>query len=82
MNLDTTALDTLRKPILQVWSAIASDVAQFANTNFAAIEMCIDAERIVEFARDRPAQDTIDALFDNNSYSDVMNFLSQNIRII
>ena len=82
MKLDTVALDTLRKPILQVWSAIASEVAQFADTNVAAIEMCIDAEHIVEFARNQPAQDALDALFDNNSYSDIMNFLSQNIRII
>lgn len=44
-------LDLVRGPILTVWNAIAPDFAELGPmTNTAAIEACIDANRITFFA--------------------------------
>lgn len=85
MELNAGTLERLMPSILLVWNSIGSDVeALYENKmppNEEAIEMCIDASRLEEFANDSQADDIIVSLCKQHGYDKVLSFLSKNILI-
>ena len=73
-------IDRVRKPILKTWSYIADDSG--AQSNEDAMELCIDAGRIVMETGDKEANDMIGKLCNDLGYSTAIKLLSDNIRLI
>jgi hypothetical protein len=80
-------IDLVRSPILQTWSAIASDWMQLEgrHTNAGAIEGCIDADRLTMYANKaeaKIAEAELDRAIKAHGYTKVLNTLSRAIRLI
>lgn len=83
MKLDQTVLQKLRMPIAQVWDYIGYDAEPIVgDDNAAAIELCVDAGRLTEIARNPEADQLIQDLCKDNDVDDVYGFLASNIRLV
>jgi hypothetical protein len=89
----TTALndefaERLKRPILKVWNMIGHDLLRDCVAigepldNDAAIECCIDADRLVYEARDTSANAMLDMMLEKHGYPCVLAFLSKKIRLV
>lgn len=81
MNKSTVS-PALRQAILQVWNDIAPCVEALASDNTEAIEMCIDADRLVLLAESPEAQDEMRALVAYLGYPQALSFIASQITIV
>ena len=81
MKLDQDFLFAVGGPIRQVWYAIAADMDPDCN-NQGAIELCLDADRIVFFTKNQQAEDLISAAIDEHGLDAVYSYLSANINLV
>ena len=85
--LDNTIIEQLRQPIITTWNAIAYDLMASAEVmgdeldNDAAIEGCIDANRLHLNGGDKAADQLVLALVLEHGYGVVLRFLSKNFRL-
>jgi hypothetical protein len=85
--LDNAIIERLRYPILDTWYNIASDLMSAAEAmgdeldNDAAIEGCIDANRLLLVGNDAEADKLVTTLCIEHGYGVVLRFLSQNFRL-
>jgi len=82
MTTATQVPHCLKKAILQVWNDIAPDVEDFHPDNEDAIEMCIDADRLVTFAKSQEAKDQLRALLDQFGYQATLTYLASHINLV
>lgn len=74
--------------IVQVWNAIAYDLDEAAATcgervtNTAAVEACIDADRLVTFARDAAAEAEVQRAIAAVGYPAVLRKLAREIKLV
>ena len=81
--MDKSVLSVVKTPILQCWNAIAPDVYDFCeDDNEIAIEMCIDADRLVLVVDEPEAYQAVKDLIKENGYQSVLSFLSKNIQLL
>lgn len=72
----------LTRAIHQVWQDISPDCEGIGNDNECAIEMCIDADRLVFTAGNQAAQDELTALIQAHDYAAVLESLSSSIFLV
>ena len=82
MKLDQQFIARVRNPISRCWNYIGADAMEFCTSNYSAIEMCVDAGRLVDIANDREADTLITAMFKQYNYTKVMKFLVKNIKLL
>lgn len=92
MKLDQQFIELVRGPILDTWQYIGSDCEQCAAEmgerldNEAAIEGCIDANRLTscamgDKAKAQAAEAAITEAIKAHKYTKVLKFLSKHIRL-
>ena len=78
-------LDKLVQPVLVVWNAIGHDVEASLQDmgeeldNEAAIEMCLDANRLLLNGNDQAAEDLLNQLCRDHDFGQVVKGLSQRV---
>jgi len=77
MKLDQDFLAVVRGPIRRVWNGINADIGDCSNKE--AIELCLDADRIVQMTNSQVAEDAIVSAIKEHGLNKVYNFLSKNI---
>ena len=88
MNLDQDIIDRiidrLEPPIQKVWDCIGPDAIEaFGDTNNeGAIELCLDANRLVTTAEDPNAEFLVLHLIDEHGYTKVLKFLAEHIDLV
>jgi len=82
MKLDQEFINRVQGPIYDTWQAIGPDALEFTEDNLEAIELCIDADRLVTQTEDKEAQDIIDMLIAEHGYIRVLRFLGKHIHLI
>lgn len=86
--LDKAIVDRLQHPIIATWQGIAHDLmAGFEDTgeeldNDAAIECCIDANRLHLNGGDEEADRLVTRLCTEHGYAAVLKFLSGNFQLV
>ena len=78
-------MQALHRGIHAVWNNIGSDVYEMVEqeedvTNEAAIEMCLDADRMSEV--DEEAYKVYKSLIKYNSYNDIVAYLNKAIALV
>ena len=83
MELNQTVINQLEVPIETVWDQIGSDALEaFPDTdNEGAIELCIDASRLITIADNPIAQALVKDLVEEHGYVPVLKFLAKRIRL-
>lgn len=89
MELNEELVKRLQGPIYETWNAIGPDLMQAYEympgeyiDNGAAIEGCLDANRIQLFTGDVEAENIISAACVKHGYGNVIYFLSQKLQLI
>jgi hypothetical protein len=89
MNLPTVVsgrqMQALHRAIHDVWNNIGSDVYEMVEqeeyiTNEAAIEMCLDADRLAEV--DEDSYNVYKTLLKHNSYKEIASYLNKVIDLV
>lgn len=88
-------MEIMRGPILTVWNAIAGDLDTSVRdagerlTNIAAVECCIDADRLTFFAhkgkkdeRARAAEAELDRAIKAHGYDKVLRTLARHLSLV
>ncbi len=84
MNLDQDIINRLERPIRKTWDYIGPDALEaFGDTNNeGAIELCLDANRLVTAAEDPNAELLVLHLIDEHGYTEVLKFLAKHIDLV
>lgn len=84
MKLNEEVIAKLSQPIQQSWQCIAGDVLTDNPDidNDEAIEMSIDADRLLITIDDVESHELINALVDEHDYIPVLEFLSKHISLV
>lgn len=74
----------LRDAIRQVWQAIAPDCEELieAEDNMGAVEMCLDADRLLVITQNQEARDELACHINSVGYGDTLVALSDLISLI
>ena len=76
--LDTAVLKVIRPAMLATWNYIGSDVEEMCDgDNEQAVEMCIDADRLLICGKDAAAHALVSALIAQHGYVKVLKFLEK-----
>jgi hypothetical protein len=76
--------ELLRGPVLVVWNAIGNDLGDERISNTAAVECCIDADRLSQFAGEagRKADAELTRAIEAHGYAKVLRALARAIRLV
>lgn len=80
--LGPETLKVLKGPIYHVWQQIGPDAIEFAECNEEAVEMCIDADRLIIHGDFKEEHDYLMRILDCYDYRKVLKYLSDNIPLI
>ncbi len=86
--LNKALADKLHGPIMRVWNYIGYESMQLAQecgermTNAAAMEGCIDANRLSGCANDPVSDQLVSDLIDEHGYDKVSKFLCKHIKLV
>lgn len=81
MQLDQHFLNTVRAAVNTAWQQIAWDVDALCESNEEAVEMCLDADRLLINAEDQVAHAAVKMAVQANGYQPTLQFLAQNISL-
>lgn len=81
IELNEEFVQRLQPRIHEVWNTIAFDAMEHCDSNFDAMEFCVDADRIATFTSDGEAQFLVRTACVQHGYGKVVGFLSQHITI-
>lgn len=86
-SLPTSFVNSLRPIILEVWGCIGYDAEEMCDgDNEIAIEMCLDADRVVHFVRGienaKAAQQVVRNAIDMYSYPVVLRTLARTVHLV
>ncbi len=80
--LGPKTLEILKDPIYHVWQQISPDAMEFVENNEDAIEICIDAGRLIIHGDFREEHDYLIDILDCYGYRKVLKYLSNNIQLV
>lgn len=81
MKLNQEFINRVKEPIYSVWQSVGPDALEFTEDNLEAIEICIDADRLINVTEDKEAQDMIGMLIAEHGYIRVLRFLGKHIKL-
>lgn len=86
MKLDTSVVARIEPAVFRTWNQIAADFFQMAAdggsaSNIDAVELCIDADRLLTDGKDADANECIKQLCVEHGYTKVLKFLSRKIQL-
>lgn len=82
MQLDQHFVNTVRAAIDKAWQQIAWDVEELCGDNEEALEMCLDADRLLINAEDQVAHCAAKMAIRQNGYQKTLKFLAQHITLV
>lgn len=82
MQLDQHFLNMVRPAVQKAWQQIAWDVEGLCENNLEAVEMCLDADRLLLNAEDAVAHSAVKMAFRTNGLEATIRFLSSNIQLM
>ncbi len=80
--LGPQTIKRLEGPIYKVWQAVGPDAEGFVESNEEAVELCIDAGRLIAHANDIKAEAYLFELLDCYDYQKVLRYLATHIHLI
>ena len=76
----------VKDAVYDTWSQIAHDIRQSTKpkdlTNYSAIEVCLDADNLVNFGNNKQADKIVQAFVDRYGYKQTIDFLSKHIKLV
>lgn len=82
MQLDTHFINTVRAAVNKAWQQIAWDVMELCEDNEQAVEMCIDADRLLLNGEDQVAHAAVKMAVQQNGYHKTLKYLAANIQVM
>jgi hypothetical protein len=81
IKLDENVIKRLKEPIYHVWSQIAPDAEGLVEDNLQAMEICLDADRLILVADDKESYDYFHRVMDDHGYGKTLKFLAKHIHL-
>jgi len=81
IKLDENVINRLKGTIYDVWSKIAPDAEDLVEDNLQAMEICLDADRLLLVAEDEEAYDFLHEVMDDHGYGKTLRFLAKHIHL-
>lgn len=82
MALDQQFVATVKGPIVTTWQCIAHDVYELCEDNEEAMEMCIDADRLLLNGENPTAHALVRDTIRANGYRETLAFLAAHIQLL
>ena len=83
MELDQSVISRLDTPMWDTWNYVGADAEPLCEgDNLAAIEFCIDADRLLMCGKDAAANKMIHTLCKEHGYESVLQFLGKHFRFV
>jgi hypothetical protein len=82
MATSETKLDRLASAIYRTWDQIAPDAMEFVDDNVCAIEMCLDADRLLLNGEDPEAHALAREIGVKYGFSKLCEYLSKHVHLV
>lgn len=80
--LNKDFVNAVKRAIQTTWGAIAPDAAEMCESNEEAMEMCLDADRMLTFGKDKAAYDLVTQAMTQCGYLPTLKFLAASIQLL
>jgi hypothetical protein len=82
MALNAALVKALKRPIHTTWQAIGPDAIEMCEDNEQAMEMCLDADRLLTYGDDEAAHKVYKLEVAQSGYMPLLKYLSANIQLL
>jgi len=82
MALNKDLVSALKRPIRTTWQAIGPDAMEMCEDNEQAMEMCLDADRLLTYGDDEAAHKVYKLEIAQSGWTATLKYLSANIQLL
>ena len=82
MQLDAHFVNTVKRAVQVTWQQIGHDAEEHCEDNEQAMEMCLDADRLLLNGNDPVSHAAVKMAMQANGYGKTLKFLAEHIQVL